>query len=451
VTRFAALTLIFVAFGATASADETAPVASAREMFDLFGIDESLFEIFVHGEPMSEAELEPLAKTLFRLPEIKPVNIDRWTNRNVNWQTLIDKPSSFQREFIRLEGNVQSVSVEEPVAEIQEKWGLDNYYRCELILTGGQPATVYARQIPESWKAPRTPLPARSSADAVFLKLGPPEDNDQNSLFFAANRIAWRPPTLLGDLGMDYGLFDEIDDRSVITSAEREAFFQMLAAAGKANSNQLSPAHRAGTVDFVELMERPERHRGEPFSFRGVARRAIRIQVTDPDTVERFGFDHYFEVTIFFDLGGYLTLADRKVSTYPIVFCVRELPDDMPLGENISEAVTATGFMFKQWAYTTGITSPGGKDASMNSPLLIGRTVAWSPPVRDRGFTFGPVAAVLLIAAIAACALVGWHFRRKQKRLRAQLHAKTRQLLPGQSLNHLETSDALTPRSRTQD
>jgi hypothetical protein len=451
VSRLAALALIFVAFGGFASADESAPVESARQMFDLFGIDESLFEIFVHGEPISEAEREPLAKTLFRLPEIKLVNVHRWIMRDINWQQLIDKPNNYQREFLHLQGTVQSVAVEQPVAEIQEKWGLDNYYRCDLLLTGGQPATVYARQIPEAWKKSDPSFPARCGADAVFLKLGPHANNNNPQLFFAANRLTWRPPALLGDLGMDYGLFDEVRDRSVITSAERETFFQLLATAGKADANQFKAARTAGTSEFVDLMERPELHRGELFSFRGVARRAIKIQVTDPEIVERFGFGHYFEVTLFMDLKGYLTLADRKVSTYPIVFCVRELPDGMPVGENISEAVTATGFMFKLWSYTTGIAGPSGQNASMNSPLLIGQTVTWSPPARDRSFTFGPVAAVALVAIVTACALAGWHFRRKEQHLRDQLHAKTRELQSGESLSQLALQDQHSSDSRTQD
>ena len=73
---------------------------------------------------------------------------------------------------------------------------------------------------------------------------------------------------------MDYGLFDDVRDRSVITNAEREAFFQLLAAAGKAGADQLQAKQRSTTDDFVALMERPERHRGELFSFRGVARLA---------------------------------------------------------------------------------------------------------------------------------------------------------------------------------
>ncbi len=198
-------------------------------------------------------------------------------------------------------------------------------------------------------------------------------------------------------------------------------------------------------------MERPERHRGDLFSFRGVAQRAVKVQVTDPDTVERFGFDHYYEVTIFFDLGGELKLHDRKVSTFPIVFCVRRLPDGMPVGENIAEAVTATGVMFKLWGYTTGITDRDGAGASMVSPLLIGQTVAWSRPVNDRGFSFGPLAAVALLAVLAAFALLGWHFRRKERVLRSRLQAKTRELHPGQSLNQLNLSDPLLSDSHTQD
>ena len=156
-------------------------------------------------------------------------------------------------------------------------------------------------------------------------------------------------------------------------------------------------------------------------------------------------------MTVFFDLGGELKLHDRKVSTFPIVFCVRQLSDGMPIGENIAETVTATGFMFKLWSYTTGITDRSGAGASMVSPLLIGQTIAWSRPVHDRGFSFGPLAAISLAAVLAAFALLGWHFRRKERLLRSQLQAKTRELHPGQSLNQLNLSDQLLRDSRMQD
>ncbi len=116
---------------------------------------------------MRDAELEPLAKTLFRLPEIKLVNVERWTQRDVEWGALIDDPKQYQREFIRLDGMVHKIAVDRPVLEIQEKWGLDQYFRCELILAGGQPAVVYARTVPESWQRADA-LPALPSRRRVL-------------------------------------------------------------------------------------------------------------------------------------------------------------------------------------------------------------------------------------------------------------------------------------------
>jgi hypothetical protein len=231
--------------------------------------------------------------------------------------------------------------------------------------------------------------------------------------------MAWHPDTPLGRLGMDFGLFDTVEQQRPITNQDRECFYQMLAAAGRMESDEAivaaDPAARLGP-----LTRNPQAHAGEPFTFQGVARRAIKIQISDPDEVARLGFDHYFELVVFVDLNGILELAGQQVRSYPVIYCVHALPSGMPIGAEISEAVRASGFMFKKWPYTTAMTEEKSPDLRMTSPLLIGKAVVWDR--RDEAPTLvGPVAGAILGALILGVGLLAWWFSRRERRMRSEL------------------------------
>jgi hypothetical protein len=277
----------------------------------------------------------------------------------------------------------------------------------------------------------------RASVQAVFLKTGSESAPGKRELYLAADRIAWHPDTPLGRLGMDYGLFDTVEQQRPITNQDRECFYQMLAAAGRMSSHEsnfdaVDPAARLGP-----LTRNPQEHAGEPYAFRGVARRATRIQISDPDEATRLGFDHYFEVVVFVDLNSVLELAGQQVRSYPVIYCVRELPPGMPTGEEISEAVRASGFMFKKWPYTTAMTEAKRPDLRMTSPLLIGKSVTWERRDEAR-MLVGPVAGGILAALIVGVGLVAWWFGRRERRMREELLAQRRSASAGESLNHLK-------------
>jgi hypothetical protein len=416
---------------------DAAPINSAREMFDLFGIDESLFYKFVHGRPTSEAEQEPIARVLVRLPQIKLVDVERWAKQRVNWNDVVEQPARYQREFVRLEGRVRRVTIEKPLPEYSRRYDLEQYYRCEMVLEDGErPMVVFARVAPRAWKLD-SPINERTSALAVFLKAGPETSGGVSELYFAADRIAWLPETRLGKLGMDYGLFDTVEQLRPITHEDRECFFQLLRAAGQLESGASSESVDQSAT-LAPLMKSPEEHLGELYSFRGVARRAIKIHVTDPETVTRFGFDHYFELVVFLELDGVLKVGDRKVSSYPVVLCLRELPAGMPTGENVTELVRASGFMFKKWPYSTQLTDEKNPDLRMFSPLLVGRTVVWESADRATLSSIDPWMAGILCGSIVAVAIVAWWFSRREQKLHAEVVAKTFELPRGQSLNDLD-------------
>jgi hypothetical protein len=417
--------------------EDPRPIGTARELFDLFGIDEAWFQQFTHGEEFEDAQREQLARVLMRLPQVKLVDVERWTKRNVAWDDVARRPEEYQREFLRVEGRVRRVTRIVPPKEVQNRHAIESYYHCEMTVGDGEHLVIaFARVVPQKWSLDR-PINERASANTVFLKNGPGTTTGKRALYLAADRIAWHPETPLGKLGMDYGLFDTVEQQRPITNQDRECFYQMLAAVGRARPGSLVGEAVDPVARLGPLTRNPQAHTGEPYSFRGVARRAVKIHIGDPETVARLGFDHYFEVVVFLDLEGVLEVVGEKVGSYPVIYCVRELPRGMPMGEEIGEVVRASGFMFKKWPYTTAMTEAKSPDVKMTSPLLIGGTVIWERRGEAQSLV-GPVVGGFLAAAIVAVALFVWWFSRRDRRVHEALLAKRHAVGVDESLNDLE-------------
>ena len=110
----------------------------------------------------------------------------------------------------------------------------------------------------------------------------------------------------------------------------QQRFYQMLAAVGRAKPGQLRRAARErlrqadpkkkwtdrfGIECFsvVPLFREPEAERGQLVTLQGTARRVRRIPVGNPDIVERFGIDHYFNIYMFTEDGGDNPIAWKRV------------------------------------------------------------------------------------------------------------------------------------------
>lgn len=421
-------------------AAERNSVATAADLLELFGMDESFFSKFRDGESWNEAQDDPLARALVRLGQIKQVDLARWTVRGVNTRQIADEAKDFAGQVLLLEGTVRRVTQVKASVEQQERYDLEKYYHCELILANdGTTAVVFASHVPAQWSLD-APISQRASVRAMFLKRGPADESDDRILYFAADRVAWHPDTLLGRTGMDYGLFDNVRHDRAISDSERECFYHILAAAGRAPLEAMdvrADDAADSTARLVRLTAEPDEHEGELHSFRGVARRAVKIHVSDADTVAHFGIDHYFELVVFVELDGYAIIAGKKVDNHPVVFCLRELPAGMPIGENIAEMVRASGFMFKKWRYTTQLTGEKGAGVLVASPLLIGKTVVWQRPELAQR-RFDPMIGGAIAAALACVGVFAWWYSRRERRIHNAVLAARRTIPDRVSLDELE-------------
>ena len=238
----------------------------------------------------------------------------------------------------------------------------------------------------------------------------------------AAKRVAWQPAKPLGALGMDYGLFDTVADGQKLVAGDTEAFYAMLAAVGRGTQEGIEKV--AGPpADVVPMIDPGQgwfkSHRGDPVTIDGTARRATRIAIDDPLRRREIGADHYWELFIFVPT-SLLKINDRLQENYPIVCCVRKLPDGMPTGQNINERVRVSGFAFKRYAYPLPQIKGAAtkEDQRQETPLVIGKHAVWVPEPSNAaatsllGWIFAGLAGVIGLLLLFGI----WRFNRDARR-----------------------------------
>jgi len=422
----------------------------------LLGIDESHFTRLSDGVPWRESEDEILRTMLFRLRDFRLEEMEAWAHDQFPPPAELADPGAVRGEVFRLRGRALSVEEIRLSEQLSQRYNFDSYFRCRLRLEDGRTTIIFARAVASQWRRD-APIDERAGALAFFLKLQG-GDGDQSEPVFVARRIAWYADTPLGKLGMDVGLLDDLrpaelpDGREAarrlrdmrLTSRNRECFYQMLAAAGRAEPGQLlgeaeEPLRESGKESYsVEpLFNDPGSQHGRLVVLSGTAREIVMIRVADEDIQARFGIDHYYQISIFTD--------DSQGN--PLVFCVRELPEGMPTGKGpgFGEYVTAAGFFFNSWAYRSQGAAEGSGPGSQwqLAPLLIGRDVIWQKHQPQSGSSMaGAIAATLFALVLAVIWFLLWRNSRRDKRF----HDKTlrRHLVgePSEPLGQLNVDDS---------
>jgi len=488
--------------GSSAPEDPTADEHQAqrdgpRALLELGGIDESHFFKIIDEVAYSSDEQEVMLKILYRVRKFDLKSVFEWTQRKLDWSKLASEPRAHRAEMFQLVGRVRKVTVEKPPVEVVQQFELPHYYLCEMeVGEARQPALIIAPQVPSRWPL-NVPIDERASAAGLFFKAGEEIDGERQ-LVFLAQRMAWHPDrienepatnlgmTILGDLGMDVGLYDDVRNRSKITSQDREAFYQLLWAVDQAGTAQLvryAERHlgeqvprweqeerqlaeqidqlrqtlakrqkqnqpvdalrdelkqtrleraiveraiqrgKQGAYSIYPLFNQPDRQTGKLVVLEGTARRAVRVHVGSIEGDINADIVARYNIDHYFEIE--LFTADSENN--PLVFCVRHLPAGFPEGENINENVRIAGFFFKTWAYHTQKGMSAGPDGQMRkhqqlAPLLVGREPLWVPPPTANRNSFFGIAAAGLFVA----ALVGiWFSVWRLNRGDEQFHEQT--------------------------
>lgn len=396
------------------AAEAPPPISGPRELLDLLGVEESHFRALRDGRPVDIDERQHLLRFLYTVRRFEPRDNERWARPIADLLSAADT-AGMQGDLFHLTGKVTHVAVERPVPEVVERLEIEEYYRCTFERDDGGTAIVYATTIPRAWPREK-PFSERASVRSVFLKWTATDPRSEP--VFAAARIAWHPPTELGDLGLDVGLFDDVQNGADLVSRDRECFYQLLAAAGRADHVELlhRAAHEPGKPDFsvVPLFNDAAKQHGKLVVLSGTAVRAVEVRVDDADVRERFGIDHYYQLDV---------IAPDSQNN-PLVFCVRELPEGMPRGPDARASVRIAGFFFKTWSYRQQRLEEDQEPLRQLAPMLIGRAPVWFPPeTRAPSVPAQIAAAALFLVALAGIWFAVWRAHRGDRKLRARLKA----------------------------
>jgi hypothetical protein len=264
----------------------------------------------------------------------------------------------------------------------------------------------------------------RVALRGVFVKYMPGAAGEPIAVLVAP-RLQWRGESPLGNLGMDFGLFEGIQDNSAMTAADRDAFYRLLLLARNADPARLARDAEqldAASSGLPALFRDPASQRGRLVRLSGTALRVVRVHIDDPAVVSRLGADHYFEID----------LVAEGSQNNPLVFCTLELPEGMPLSATppYGESVEVTGFFFKTWQYPTPLSAaekaanPGSFQALQTAPLVVGPAPLWKQAATEKKSSHGTaVAALLVLATIGACLLL-WHIRQADREFSRRVIAR---------------------------
>ncbi|MFM7244208.1 MAG: hypothetical protein ACKO40_08540, partial [Planctomycetaceae bacterium] len=336
--------------------------------------------------------------------------------------------------LVVLRGRATLVAPLELPGELATLAGRGSYDLLRCVDDRGAVVDVVVPRAPRAW--PRwtaidepvtvTGLPLAAGAGPVpAASASQPWPSTAADLLVAGIAVEWRPAGMLGGLGMDYALFDDVVDDRRLEAGDAAAFYAALAAVRDTTAGAVAAA-AGGTTDLIPLIDPARKwfttHRGDPVVVDGVARRATRIVIDDPDRRRQVGADHYWELEVFADTPP-ISIEGHVQDRYPVVCCVRELPDGMPRGETISERVRVPGFAFKRYRYPLPEVVVDGAEerprgGHRSAPLIVAPRAEWIAPPSSRGLSdrlfwvfFG-----ILGALAALFAASGWSSARAARR-----------------------------------
>ncbi|MGD9647991.1 MAG: hypothetical protein AB7U73_19925 [Pirellulales bacterium] len=423
-----------------------------RELLELLGVDESYFRALMDGRPVQPDESEALLRLLYAVRRVPLLEL-RGALPAARPLDVANLPPKGSR--VEVAGRLRSVATETPPPELIDRLEMPQYYRCEVQLADGQPAIVYVDVVPQAWQT-AAPADQRVGATGFLAKLAG-DAGETPTPVVVATRLAWYPDSPLGDLGMDYGLFDTVRQKRPLTSEDRTCFYEMLDCLQSADTQQLYDlaterlTPTSGGDVARRLLQKPADEMGKLVFLEGVARRAIRVEVTDPDVRRRWEVDHYFEVDMIFrDVRVRYEPAKRGEGAPPadnddtgplVVTCnLLELPRGMPTGDRISEMVRVPAFFFKLWGFQSELADEAGHDHLQYAPLFLASGAEWieQPPVRSYTWVF----SLLLVVILGGAVLAIWGMNRADRRRREQAAAAREAVADPAFLTQLERGES---------
>jgi hypothetical protein len=468
-----------------------------QKILSLAGWDSARLAKFDEGASLTDGQRTEALQLLRRLRSIDTASLNAWSN-NLGLTEELKNPNNVRGRLCRLNGRVKKVTKHTLPAADAERLEMPAYFECEVNADNlADPVTIFTARVPKGWLQ-TDHLNDFVTANVLFIKRL--TDESPARTLWLAKEIAWHPSipkpsqsesiddyfrgardpllgkSILGTLLIDVGQLDLVESRGRIRPQERDMFYEIMSAASLIKPSTLARIAKddlpvvkqewearlqsgeserrkvlarevirradEGRYSVAMLFNDPEPQIGRLFVFDGVARRAVRVEVggasRDGESsaiAQLHDIDHYYELEVFTD----------DSQNYPLIFCVRELPEGFPVGGGIHVPVRMAGFFFKNWLYSTRGGQPqdetiDGKapgPRAQFAPLLIGPSPMVLPPAQPVGHAGRFVLGGLFVLGLLGIWIASVRFARDDRRFREKTPAASFSLPPGQSLNDL--------------
>lgn len=223
--------------------------------------------------------------------------------------------------------------------------------------------------------------------------------------------IVWAPSPVLCDDAPETEAEPDIDlsgvtDRTPLAFEESPAYYALLERARRADPQGLeaqarqflrqrwedSPRFREFPFEefplFYDLTQDPEAYRGQPLHLRGHLIRLVKYAAGPND----YGIDTLYE--------GWLVTPDAE--THPTTVIFTQIPEGMPIGEELINGVSTTGFFLKLHTYSS-------RDKKTRfAPMVLAHTLEWTPVPAGTNWLLSRTSTIVAILGLAALAILAY-------------------------------------------
>lgn len=374
-----------------------------KRLWQLYGITESDWQAFDDQPTMNSVEQAILLRVLFRLGQLSFAELESMAVPTDDLDNVLENVSAHRGRMVFVSGVVESAQAVPLGDQEQAAFGFAEWYRVRLRTPRHGTLELASRSVPQVWLSAGE-LSERVRTVAVLLE----GKATGAGLWRAASlRLQWYPNqpnaalgiaashVLLAGHGMDASFWEILrkSNGRPLTKDDREPFYSALQAAADIRPNNIEPSYYA-KFDLAKILQEPELHQGNYYSFIATARRVSRIAVEDNDIRERYHLTEYYEIDIMIPLGDVpVRLKTDKNDEgpiyehrYPATVCALSVPvqlqraarnaaaggSDAPL---INQTVRVQGVFLKIWAYPSEYVSSLAPGQLHPSPLFVASSV----------------------------------------------------------------------------
>ncbi len=373
----------------------------------------------IEDEMSLDSDNQHFRKLLYRVRQSSADSMTKYArfSHEVTWKQIAESIADYRLWVFDRNGTITSFSRHE-LTNTESNEPIRSYFISRCKTSTGEPFDVVSLSIPSDWnKTESLNQPIRFSGFLYSLVDSVP--------LFIADHIQWYPEVesaelgvtesmvMLAKHGVDIGQLDNVrrQNSKSMSQADASIFYQMLAAV-----NKIPVEPQIEGLGFREIIVQPKQHLLRAVNFQARVKKCSLIQLP-PESTARLGFDHYYQLIVFPDIGGKIVVPnpggeDLVYSRYPVTICARELPESITAAQIENQQVQINGFYFRFWKYSAEMTEAAGA-SGQSSPLVISRVpiLLISDSRSLNTFLTSILGGIFLVLAIA-----WWYLRKSPNR-----------------------------------